>query len=137
MKTFSFCIHPTTHSPEVKPKRSSFRSSKKQKETTQPDDVNNTSSSLPEEDHLDSDADYEEEQPAAPIDQAGSESPRTSALRAMGGEAAQGVIDYMNTQGEQVTYEPPHEGLTTISEENELEKSQQLSVAPTITITQV
>lgn len=118
----------------MKPKRSSFKSSKKQDGKS--DDIN---TSLREEDPLDYDDD-EEQQVAIP-DQTGSESPRTSALRAMGGEAAQNVIDYMtNTQqgGEQVTYDAPHEGLTTISEEGELEKSQQLSFdAPTITITQV
>ena len=104
------------------------------KQITQP--IINKTSSSPEEHHSDND---DEEQ--ALSDQSGSESPRTSALRAMGGEAAQGVINYMmNTQGEQPTYDPPHEGLTTISEESEMEKSlpkQQQRHGPTITITQV
>ena len=127
LKHFYFAF--ILHSPEVKTKKSSTKSSKKKS-----DDVN---TSLPESDHFFRDEDYEEEK-SAPIDPTGSESPRTSALRAMGGEAAQGVIEIMQQGGgEQVTYDAPYEGLTTISEENELEKSQQLSVAPSITITQV
>jgi hypothetical protein len=84
----------------------------------------------------------EENQDTKELDRSGSESPRTSALRAMGGDAAQEVIDMMNDQEEQA-YEPQSEGLTTISEEHELESSgsvvsrPQSTTAPNITVTSV
>ena len=130
------------HSPEIKPKKSSG-SFKKQK----------GKDTLEEEIHR-SDSDSEDESPTGEEqgtdNLSGSESPRTSALRAMGGVAAQGVIDYMNKQSDEEkqhpSFEPPQDSLTTISEESELEsslpkpKQQQpptMTAAPTITVTQV
>uniref|UniRef100_A0A7M5UU22 Uncharacterized protein n=1 Tax=Clytia hemisphaerica TaxID=252671 RepID=A0A7M5UU22_9CNID len=118
--------------PEAKPKKSSSGSFKLKNITQGKSDT----SSVPEEEF----SDDETEQPAAELDRSGSESPRTSALRAMGGDAAQGVINMMNEQTEQTTFEAPYEGLTTISEENEIMNSVEIqrapSMAPSITITQ-
>ena len=65
----------------------------------------------------------------------GSESPRTSALRAMGVHATN-VIDIMQSRdGETPIYMPPQESLTPIAEENELESSGSMKYAiPAITI---
>lgn len=74
-------------------------------------------------------------------DTTGSESPRTSALRAMGGAAAANVIDMMTPKNEPA-YFHSSDGLHTIDEENELESSGSvskptgaMSMAPSITIT--
>lgn len=85
-----------------------------------------------------------EEEQQTVEDTTGSESPRTSALRAMGGDAAANVIDIMMNQNE-LEYYHSSDGLHTINEENELESSgsvstQQHTIAsthpPSITITQ-
>lgn len=127
-------------SPEEKPKKgSSFRLSqittpvkKKEKEEDDDDD---------EDDEQVEEKSGGENQDTEEIDPSGSESPRTSALRAMGGNAAQEVINMMNRQ-EQQAYVPPSEGLSTISEEHELESSASVasrpqSIAPSITVTSV
>lgn len=65
----------------------------------------------------------------------GSESPRTSALRAMGVHAA-GVVDMMQNRDaeQQPEYSPPQESLSPISEENELDSSgsQKMSYEPSV-----
>ena len=79
--------------------------------------------------------DFEEEiQPELKETNDGSESPRTSALRAMGVHASN-VIDIMQTKESEPVFSTPQESLSPIEEENELESSgsmKRLATLPTI-----
>ena len=113
-------------SPEEEPEKEKKSKKQSKKEEVVEEDVEN---------------DHSEEEEEKTEDTSGSESPRTSALRAMGGNAAANIIDMMSQQPE-IPYYPSSDGLHTITEENELESSGSLSrppetvsMAPSITIT--
>lgn len=129
MYILTFLFTPFSPEEPVKKEKKEKRPSKKEKQQQHGG-----------EEEVDDNSEGESEQQEIE-DTTGSESPRTSALRAMGGAAAASVIDTM-TQKTEPSYFPSSDGLHTITEENELEssgsiskQSETVSMAPSITIT--